>query len=864
MKKFFIRSLFVFVPALFASADLMAQYVIKGKLIDADTREELIGATAVVEGSLIGTAADLDGNFELNLPNTGKVQIVFRNVGYTAVKKEINVSSAQMSLGNITLSQNSVGLDNVTVIASVVRADRQTPVAISNIKIEQLEEKLGTQEFPEVLKQTPSVYATKQGGGFGDSRITMRGFDSNNIGVLVNGVPVNDMENGRVYWSNWAGLSDVTQFMQVQRGLGASKLAISSAGGTINIITRSTEARKGAAVSAYVGNDGMNKMIASASTGLMENGWSITGLVGRSTGNGYVQGTDYEGYTYFMNISKVINDAHRLSLTGFGAPQWHNQRGIMMTEEDWAKMPGKERFNATTGYYQGKLFGGPFGHNQYHKPQFSLNHSWTINETSSLNTAGYASVGMGGGRRARGNQANWLNWNNNTGKPNATTKLTAEGYLDFDAVVRENQAAGMAEVVLTTAVNSHQWYGVLSSYNNQITDNLSITAGYDGRYYMGYHYEEVEDLLGAEGYVERTPLYGREPGQVIGVGDKTNFNNNGEVVWQGLFGQVEYMNDQFSSFLSTSVTYQGYRYHALDKAPVDGSQLSSFQSFVPYSAKAGFNWKFNEQHNAYVNGGFFTRAPYFNNVFKNYTVETYEDVPYEKIYTVEGGYTFACSNFTATVNGYYTEWLDRGRAVTTTVDGRTGRGILHGLDARHAGVEFESTYRPTKNLEFRGMFSWGDWIYTDNVQLGLFDDEQNHVGDYEAYIKDVHVGNSAQMTAALMGSWQVTKALKIGADWNFFGKNFADFDVNNRRGTQENHEIYDSWRIPNYCTMDINASYRLNLKNGVNISFFANGHNILNKKYVADAKDAIIGGEKTAVVYYGFGPTWSAGMKLAF
>ena len=415
----------------------------------------------------------------------------------------------------------------------------------------------------------------------------------------------------------------------------------------------------------------------------------------------------------------------------------------------------------------------------------------------------------------------------------------------------------------TSAVNNHQWYGILSSYNNQITENLSITLGYDGRYYLGDHYEEVTDLLGGNAYVESKALYPREQGTPIMVGDKTNFWNKGEVVQQGVFGQAEYTNDQFSTFISSSLTYMSYRYHALDKAPVDGSQISKAQQFLPWSTKAGFNWKFNPNHNAFVNGGFFTRAPYFNNVFKNYTVEAFEDKPYEKIYTIEGGYTFALSNFTATINGYYTEWHDRGKAVSVTVkdaegNNTTGHGILRGLNQRHTGVELETTYQPCNNVELRGMFSYGDWIYTDNINTSLFDDNQNHITDYKAYVKGVHVGNSAQMTAALGASWEIIKGLKIGADMNYFGKNYAEFDATTRRA----EELYDSWKIPNYFTMDMNASYRFTLKNKMTMSFFSGVNNLLNKRYIADAKDATINGERTSLFYYGFGTTWSAGASL--
>ena len=131
----------------------------------------------------------------------------------------------------------------LTGVADIAK-DRKTPVAVSTIKEAQIVEKLGNQEFPEILKSTPSIYTTKGGGGFGDGRMNVRGFDTNNSAVMINGVPVNGMEDGAVYWSNWSGLSDVTSAMQIQRGLGSSKLAIASVGGTVNIITRAADKKK--------------------------------------------------------------------------------------------------------------------------------------------------------------------------------------------------------------------------------------------------------------------------------------------------------------------------------------------------------------------------------------------------------------------------------------------------------------------------------------------------------------------------------------------------------------------------------------------------------------------------------------------
>ncbi|WP_312901481.1 TonB-dependent receptor plug domain-containing protein, partial [Chryseobacterium taichungense] len=165
-------------------------------------------------------------------------------------------------------------LRGVTDIAK----DRKTPVAVSTIKAAQILERQGNQELVELLNTTPSVYATKGGGGFGDSQIVMRGFESRNIAVMVNGMPVNDMEGGTVYFSNWTGLADVTSTMQVQRGLGSSKLAIASVGGTMNFLTKSADMKKGGIIRLGVGNNDYFKTSFAYNTGKSDKGWSSSFL----------------------------------------------------------------------------------------------------------------------------------------------------------------------------------------------------------------------------------------------------------------------------------------------------------------------------------------------------------------------------------------------------------------------------------------------------------------------------------------------------------------------------------------------------------------------------------------------------------
>jgi len=247
----------------------------------------------------------------------------------------------------------------LTGVADIAK-DRKTPVAVSTIKEAQIIEKLGNQEFPEILNTTPSVYATKGGGGFGDSRINIRGFDQRNVAVMINGVPVNDMENGQVYWSNWAGLSDVTSAMQVQRGLGSSKLAIASVGGTINVLTRAADKKKGGTLSIGLGNDDYHKALFSYNTGKSDKGWSTSFLMSRTAGSMYADGTEFEAYNYYFALGFEPNKKHDFQFTITGAPQWHNQRAFSPTIQEYLKY-GKDgepnrRYNLNWGMLNGEEY----------------------------------------------------------------------------------------------------------------------------------------------------------------------------------------------------------------------------------------------------------------------------------------------------------------------------------------------------------------------------------------------------------------------------------------------------------------------------------------------------------------------------
>jgi len=775
-------------------------------------------------------------------------------------------------------------------VTSSVAIRRKTPVALSVIDPIMIENKLGTQEFPEILKSTPGIYATKQGGGYGDSRVNVRGFEAPNTAVMINGVPMNDMEWGGIYWSNWGALSDVTRSMQVQRGLGASKVASPSIGGSINVVTRSTDAIKGGSVSYGIGNDGYEKIGFSVSTGLTQKGWAITLLGSKMTSKGYIQGTEVENYSYFVNISKKLSDSQQLSFTAFSASQWHNQRnsGDKLLISEWQKQPMKYKYNASYGFdMNGQRKQSSF--NYYSKPQISLNHSWTIDEKSSLSTVVYLSLGNGGGWGGQGyTSADRTNWYGSTnGIPN-TTFRAADGTFDYGAIYKLNTDPtniNGSKMIMSTAINQHVWVGGLSTYTTKIGQDIDIYGGLDLRYYKGTHTNQITDLYGGNFFIDATSLRPLLTDQSwmtkkLKVGDIVYRDYDGFVANQGIFGQAEYNKDGLSAFISLSGSNTAnWRY---DRFYYDPSKaLSKTVSFLGYSVKGGANYNINTNHNVFANIGIISKAPFYSGgAFLQVanSNETNPNAVNEKAFSAELGYGFRSKYFTANLNVYRTEWMDKTlvRALNAGLQNSLVAN-LQGLNSLHQGIELDFVAKPIKDLEIRGMASLGDYTWQNNATGYLYDsqgqpvDAQGNVvkmlspqqGSVSVNLKGIKDGNSAQTTASLGFDYQILSGFRVGLESNYFGRNYSYFSISSVGSNLVSSTFSQPWMIPDAVTVDFNASYRFKIGT-YDATFTGNIFNLLDQEYITDATDGADHTWKTAQVFYGFGRTWSTTLKIRF
>lgn len=904
---------FVFCTFIFKAQD-SSKVVLSGSIKDAETGEALIGATVLVKTG-VGTVADIDGKFILKL-SKGDYNVEVSMLGYRKFTQKIKLYSNK----NFDFKLENTVLDEVEVVANVAQI-RETPVAFSSISATKIQEELGSRDISMIANTTPGAYASSSGGGAGDSRVTIRGFDQTNIGVLVDGIPVNDMENGAVYWSNWDGLKDITRSMQIQRGLGASKLAITSVGGTMNFITNGIEGKQQLTVKKEWGNNRHNLMGLSYNSGLINNKWGFTLAGTYKTGDGWADQTWTNAYSYFAKVQYMPNRRHIISIGANGAPQSHGQRStqvpisvyskdlalklgiyydkevnIIRTSTRYTTQTQGDRdltWNPDMGYVNGNVLGDRV--NFYHKPLFNLNHFWTVSEKVTISTVIYASLGKGGGTR-------YTNGSNNT----SPLRDTTTGYNDVQKIYNSNSTninssvsptLHRSSVYLRSQNNDHNWYGGLTTVTYKINKAFTFTSGLDLRYYKGFHYDKIYNLIGGDYILDYTNA-NENPFKIKNYarysGDKIVRNFDGFVKWGGVFLQGEYKKNKLSTFITINGGYTGYKridYFKKKDIVLPDTTLSlavgfadsvlyngtyyyndskeaqyatvGYKWFPNYTFKGGANYNLNDHHNVFVNLGLMSVAPKFNNVFDNNNKE-YKDVKNQEIQSYEIGYGLKYSRFLANVNVYYTLWKNK-----PLTRNNIGPDLLsfniNGLNSRYTGIEIDGTYKFNKQLEVEGLLSLADWSYTSSSTVYLLDGNDIPMDTISFSAKGVHVADAAQTQVGAAIRYMPIKGLYIKPRFTYFDRNYSNFDPLSLTSGNEDRE---SWQMPSYYLVDLNLGYEIQF-GAFKVNIYGTCNNLLNAMYINDGRNNGISGYSgfdatSATVFFGTGRTYVIGTKLTF
>lgn len=936
--------------------------MIRGVVTDAGSNETLIGATILYETGK-GTVTDMDGRYYIKVdPGTYHLKVSY--VGYIPQETDVTVTKGEVTQDFKLITPT---LTEVEVVGDVAKT-RETPVAFSTVRPLQIQEELANRDIPMILNKTPGVYATQQGGGDGDARINVRGFSQRNLAVMIDGIPVNDMENGWVYWSNWFGLDAVTRNIQVQRGLGASKLALPSVGGTMNIITKGIDANLGGSIRQDIGSDGYLRTSIGFTTGQLKHGWGVTVAGSYKQGDGWADNTWTKGWFAYIRIDKKLGN-HTLTFSFMGAPQNHGQRSykksIATFDKDYAAKLGVDTSKASPNYTNswGLRYNSNWGYlnrwswgengeripntntehlaqskNYYFKPQISLRDFWKINDKFYLSTILYASFGNGGGTGFFSSDKYGTPGGSTPSLDPTNGQVSFQTYYDANMTDPKGQSTG----ILRSSVNNHYWYGLLSTFTWEISPEWTLSGGLDLRTYKGEHYMEIYDLLGGSYFLNNSNKNRYFTNQLF-EGDKIYYYDDAKVRWGGIFAQAEWKREKWSVFLNVTTSISAYQrvdyfkkkdltlngetytqavgygdifyYNGADHvtyslgdskytsndtvfvikhygslkdtlyivnpseynldSPEATYTRTSWKLFPGFTIKGGANYNINSRNNVFINLGYLSKAPRFNNVFNNNNQEIL-GARNEEILAFEAGYSYNSKSISLNVNGYLTKWNNRPleSALTYTDPQSEDRYSynVNGINAFHKGIEVEFGWKPIPSLQWDQVVAWGDWRWTSGALVDIYDLAGKYITSFEFNAKGVHVGDAAQFQFMESLRWEIIKYLYISGSFTLFAKNYSQMDpaTLTPQFMDENGNPPDSWEMPLYYLVDLNAGYRFTFKN-FKLDLRASVLNLFDRVYISDADNNDSYSTKTsdfdaasAGVFFGVGRTFNVSVGISY
>lgn len=882
-----------------------AQGTVKGHIVDEATGEYLVGANVMLKGTSYGASSDINGSFSLSAP-AGSYEAEFSFIGYEGREVAVTIVNGQVTnMGDVGLDAGAIQLSELELVSS--RYDEKTPFTSTTLKKKDVQLRLASQDLPNVLNTSPSIYATNSGGGFGDSRINMRGFNQRNIAILINGVPVNDMENGWVYWSNWSGIGDATSNIQVQRGLSAVNLATPSIGGTINIITDPAAQQAGATLQQEYGSWNMRKTTATFHTGDMD-GFALSGTLTRHTQDGFYEGTWADAWSYYLGASWKIGENDKLEAFVIGAPQRHGQnlymqnisrydRDFALSLDDYDPAAADQydtygrNFNQNytevdqgySGLQYYDMYGGTPANlqrydrnsimereNFFHKPQINLNWYHNFSDKVRWTNIAYWSGGRGGG----------------TGTYGSVSSLPPTFRRDWNAEIAQN--SNNIDSTISTSLNrstgilrnsrNNQWtVGLLSKLFWEVNDDFNLMAGIDARTAEITHYREVRDLLGGDYfYYDGNQFESTNEEYMKMLGDKIDYYNTNTVNWIGGYVTGQYDLGQLSLNAMAGYTMISYTFTDFFIKGADGKERVSEAKNLPgYQIKGGALYAIDENLSVFGNAGYVSKNPIFDAAIDDRSGAVYPNPENEKFISFEVGTRWTSSNGKLGANATYynTQWNDRTQVRSIReADGTESFIYLTGMNANHQGVELEFSYAPNRHWRFDAAASFANWVFTDDM-IGQYtttdpSSGQDSIVDFAYYVKDLKVGDMPQTQFSLIANWRPTSRLNMQLVGRYNANNYSNWDP---FGRTDETDRTQSWKAPSFYVLDFHMNYTIFSNSDISLDVFGHVFNLTDEVYVQDALDnsrfnSFDGDHDAddAEVFLGLPRNYNAGFRVRF
>ncbi|MBT7683795.1 MAG: TonB-dependent receptor, partial [Cryomorphaceae bacterium] len=394
----------------------------------------------------------------------------------------------------------------------------------------------------------------------------------------------------------------------------------------------------------------------------------------------------------------------------------------------------------------------------------------------------------------------------------------------------------------------------------------------------------LDHLLGADGYrgfdnvnysggsAVRTTTYGSNVSDLWNVfkdtdeEEKIDYHNDGFVRWSGVFGQLEYSNDDLSVFVQGAMSNQGFqREEFFNQTP--GNQKTDWKNISGGNIKGGANYNINAKSNVYVNAGTYSKQPNFDAVYINYGNNLNPDLKNEKVVGLEAGYGYRSSNFNFNVNIYKTSWKDRFLRDGVRVDGVNGNANYYGIEQVHTGIEFDGVYEISPFVKVEGMLTLGNYEYGGDVTADVFDSSNTLLGSSVIYLDGVKVGDAAQTTSRVNLIVTPSDLFKFNISMFNASDLYADFNVEDFTSPED-----EAMMLPSYDLFDFGASYKLDVA-GETVYLRANINNIFDNYYFAESAtnyeagpgdNTYLGVNTRNKVFPGWGRTWNVGFTYRF
>ena len=734
---------------------------------------------------------------------------------------------------------SAINLQEVTVQAHFAKANH-TPLNLTTIKPADIIRHQSAPNYLEMFQGIPGVYATASTGSYGDATLNMRGFKQDNISIMLNGIPIQGLTSGSMYWSNWMGLADATYSVQVQKGLGASMLADCAMGGMVNIVTKNAGYTPHADVTLSTTQWGTKKASIGFSSGLIGNGWSVNANLSYVGGGSYVECSDVKTFSYLISVSKSINDTFTLVFTALGSPEKHDQRNTELSKEEVDRY-GRD-YSKNWGYYNGKKYS--IGHNHYIKPYFTLQHLMNSERLKMKNSI-YLAIADGGGSSTYNNYK--------LGVPTIIQHQTADGHIDFNAIVAENQADGVSKNVMIDYLSGHTQFGAISSADYRLTDVWTASAGLQYQYYATCSKMKLLDMLGGTTFTDPST------NASLSVGDYVGSRYGRTTHHASAFVQGRYTTDKVNANLGISVFNGNYR-----RRNNATGETSKWAHGWGASIKGGVLWNANRNNALYINAGYNSRLPYAGVFLASSDLSITNDITNETNIVTEIGWRPKWKNGGMELSGYVASWRNKTLTVSAAKQANAAaeKYQVKGLNALHMGVEFSAYQYLTHWLKTSAYAMMGSWKWKNSGRAITYNHYSGEtLKETKISCDGLHVGDAPQTQLGAQIDAKLPKGIYANIDWQYNAHMYADFEPASR--TNENDKA-DSYEFPSYSLFDATVGWKATISKGLRINIFATARNLFDAKYIERGTDGASHDIDTFRGYWGAARTLSAGMRLSF